>query len=287
MNENIKALREDLRGNLPETQVIEDELRRLAYGTDASFYRLIPQLVLKVRDEVELIQVLKAANRHQVPVTFRAAGTSLSGQAITDSVLVLLSGEGWQDSRISPDGSVISLQPGVIGSQANARLAGFGRKIGPDPASINTAKIGGIAANNASGMCCGTARNSYHTLAGMRLILADGTLLDTNDGASIAAFSQSHRSVLEGVTRLANRVNADPELEALIRHKFRIKNTTGYSLNALVDFDDPLEILQHLMIGSEGTLGFIAEISYHTVPEHPHRPPPWCHFRTWNPPAGR
>ncbi len=53
-----------------------------------------------------------------------------------------------------------------------------------------------------------------------------------------------------------------------IRHKFRMKNTTGYSLNALVDFDDPIDILAHLMIGSEGTLGFISEITYRTVPEY-------------------
>jgi hypothetical protein len=80
--------------------------------------------------------------------------------------------------------------PGIIGAEVNRRLAPLGRKIGPDPASINAAKIGGIAANNSSGMCCGTAQNSYNTLAAIRVLLADGTVLDTGDSSSMAAFDQ-------------------------------------------------------------------------------------------------
>src|SRR6187431_817697 len=91
-------------------------------------------------------------------------------------------------SRSPPTAQSITLQPGVVGAAANRRLAPLGRKIGPDPASIDAAMIGGIAANNASGMCCGTAQNSYHTLAGMRVVLADGTVVDTRDPESRAAF---------------------------------------------------------------------------------------------------
>ena len=131
-------------------------------------------------------------------MTFRAAGTSLSGQAITDSVLIVL-GDGWNGSSISQDGSLIALQPGVIGAEANRRLAPFGRKIGPDPASIGAAMIGGIAANNSSGMCCGTAQNSYKTLVSMRLVLADGTVLDTGSEQSREAFLLSHRPLLEAL----------------------------------------------------------------------------------------
>ena len=131
--------------------------------------------------------------------------------------------------------------------------------------------IGGIAANNASGMCCGTAQNSYHTLAGMRVVLADGTVLDTRDAASRAAFVQQRPELAAGLAELARATREDAALAERIRHKFRMKNTTGYSLNALVDFDDPIDILAHLMIGSEGTLGFISEISYFTVEEHAHK----------------
>lgn len=247
-----------------------DPLHTLAYGTDASLYRLIPQLVVKASDENEVSHILKCCSELKVPVTFRAAGTSLSGQAITDSVL-LMAGEDWDKFRISGDASEITLQPGITGGRANALLAPFGRKIGPDPASLNAAMIGGIAANNASGMCCGTAENSYRTLAGIRVLFTDGTVLDTRDQSSRKSFAASHSSLLIGISALSAEVAANNVLSERIRKKFKIKNTTGYSLNALVDFSDPFDIIEHLIIGSEGTLGFISEITYRTVINQPFR----------------
>ncbi|WP_022964369.1 FAD-binding and (Fe-S)-binding domain-containing protein [Halopseudomonas pelagia] len=255
---------------MPAERLFDDPLSTLAFGTDASFYRLIPKLVARVESETEVIALLRLASRHQVPVTFRAAGTSLSGQAISDSVLIVL-GDHWNAREVLDGGQRIRLQPGVIGAAANALLAPLQRKIGPDPASINAAKIGGIVANNSSGMCCGTAQNSYHTLSGMRMLLADGTLLDTEQPATVSTFRQSHAALLEQLAQLGQQTRANTELAERIRHKYRLKNTTGLSLNALVDFDDPLDILTHLMVGSEGTLGFISSVTYHTVAEHPHK----------------
>ena len=264
----MSTLIADLSKALPARQVVSDDLRRLAYGTDASFYRLTPEVVAIVEHEDEVQAVLQIASAHQRPVTIRAAGTSLSGQAVTDGVLMLI-GEGFATCEIAPDAGSVRLGPGIIGGEVNFRLAPLGRKIGPDPASINACKIGGIAANNASGMCCGTAQNSYRTLRGMRVLLADGSVLDTRDADSVAAFRSSQSALLAQLAQMGEATRGNAALAERIRTKYKIKNTTGYSLNALVDYADPVDILSHLMIGSEGTLGFISSITLDTVAEDP------------------
>ncbi len=257
-----------LSDKIPAERLITDELRTLAFGTDASFYRLIPKLVVKVEDEDEVIFLLKNCKQLGLPVTFRAAGTSLSGQSISDSILAVL-GSNWTNYKISEDLSQITLQPGIIGARANLYLAAYNKKIGPDPASINAAMIGGIAANNSSGMCCGTAQNSYNTLYTIRAVFLDGTVLDTSNEESINNFINSKNELIKKIKDISERIKADKVLYEKIKQKYKMKNTTGYSLNAFVDFENPVDIIQHLMIGSEGTLGFISEITYRTVPEPP------------------
>ena len=204
-------------------------------------------------------------------------------QAITDSVLLKLShtGTAFRRHTVHGDGSRITVEPGLIGGEVNTILARHKvagghpvqYKIGPDPSSIDSCMIGGIVSNNSSGMCCGVSQNTYHTLADMRIVFVDGTVLDTADPASVAAFEASHARLLAGISALASRVQGDAQLSALIRRKFAIKCTTGYSLNALVDFpaDRPVEIVKRLMIGSEGTFGFVSRATYNTVPEWPHK----------------
>ncbi len=268
--EKYRQFYQKIRRTIAAQDIITDPLRTITFGTDASFYRLIPKIVINVQNEKEVQLILREASKLRLPVTFRAAGTSLSGQAITDSILVRL-GQGWRKYRVFANAEKIQLEPGIIGSHANAILAEFDKKIGPDPASIDTAKIGGILANNASGMCCGVEQNSYKTLDSMRLVLADGTAVDTAEDKSRAEFERSHGPLLDQLKQLRARVLADTQLAERIRYKFKIKNTTGYSLNALVDFEDPYDIMIHLMIGSEGTLGFISDVVYRTVIEHRHK----------------
>ena len=267
---NYQLLYQQLIQVVDSKRIYHDPLYTLVFGTDASFYRLIPKIVVKAKNEEEVSFILKESSKLNIPVTFRAAGTSLSGQAISDSVLVI-AGNHWRNFRIDENGLKIKLQPGLTGGKVNSLLAPYGRKIGPDPASINAAMIGGIAANNASGMCCGTAENTYKTVDSMRIILADGSLLDTASTESKEQFRQTHPQLIQEITGMVAEVKANKELSERISRKFKMKNTTGYSLNALVDFDNPFEVIQHLMIGSEGTLGFIAEITYKTVVEHPFR----------------
>jgi len=270
LSDNYRKFYDEAAVFIPEPRRFCDPYRTLAYGTDASFYRLIPKIVVKVETPEEVSTILRIANRLKTPVTFRAAGTSLSGQAVTDSVLLLLAGA-WRNYSIHDNGERITLEPGVIGAHANSYLGQYSRKIGPDPASIDSCMIGGIAANNASGMCCGTAQNSYRTVEGMKLIFYDGAVLDTRDSKSKQLFAESHKALIREIESIRDEISSDATLNRRIREKYRIKNTTGYSLNAFVDYHDPIDIILRLMIGSEGTLAFNAEITYKTVVEHTHK----------------
>ena len=245
-------------------KIFTDKLHTLAYGTDASFYRLIPKIVIKTDNAKEVQDIIELSHSMNLSITFRAAGTSLSGQAISDSILIVTS-RNFSKFKISPDASFISLEPALTGAQVNGLLARYSKKIGPDPASINAAMIGGIAANNASGMCCGISQNSYKTLKSIKLIFADGTKLDSACEISKNEFRKTHGEFLKELKSFSDDTKNNEELRAKIERKFKIKNTCGYSLNALIDFEDEFEVLEHLIIGSEGTLAFIEEITYYTV----------------------
>ncbi|TRX37954.1 FAD-binding oxidoreductase [Flavobacterium sp. ZT3R18] len=245
-------------------RILTNPLQTLAYGTDASFYRLIPKIVILAHNEFEVIEIIKQAKVFDIALTFRAAGTSLSGQAITDSVLVVAT-HGWKRFELLDNNQKIKLEPGIIGAKANNYLAPHGLKIGPDPASIGACMIGGIVANNASGMCCGTAQNSYQTIADIRIVLNDGTILDTANSDSVTAFKNNQKALIQEIESLRDEIKSNDELYKRIQNKFKIKNTTGYSINALVDYEDPIEIIKHLMVGSEGTLAFISNVTFKTV----------------------
>ena len=252
----------------PKDRIYVDDLRRFAWGTDAGFYRMIPQIVIRSENEYQVASILTAASHHGVPVTFRAAGTSLSGQSITDSVLVV-AGKNWEKWSLGENAETITLQPGVIGAKVNEYLKPYGRVFGPDPASIKSCMVGGIVMNNASGMSCGTVANSDRMLLSARIIFADGTVLDTADNDSREAFSKMHPEIIEKIVRLRDEVTGDAELCERIRRKYSIKNVTGLNILPLITFTDPIDIILHLMVGSEGTLAFLSEVTMKTLPQAP------------------
>jgi D-lactate dehydrogenase len=255
---------------LDDRRVLDRYIDRIAHANDASVYRLVPRAVVRPDSVDEVAALFRFSREARVPLTFRAAGTSLSGQAVTDGVLVDVS-KHWGRIEVLDDGARVKVQPGIIGGVVNRHLAPWGAKIGPDPASINACMMGGILANNSSGMCCGVSNNAYHTLDSIVFVLPDGRVVDTAEPGMHERFARESPRLAEGLLNLRERVLADAALRDRIRAKYRMKNTNGYSLNALLDYSRPVEILAHLMIGSEGTLGFIAEAVLRTIPDHPEK----------------
>lgn len=265
MEEKYSRFLEEVGKFVPKNALYTDEIRRFAWGTDAGFYRLVPKIVIRSSNEKEVSKILEAASKFDVPVTFRAAGTSLSGQAVSDSVLIV-AGKNWERYKVSDDASEITLEPGIVGARVNAILKSYGRKFGPDPASIGSCMVGGIVMNNASGMSCGTHANSDKELESVRMVFADGTVLDTGDETSREAFRASHPDFIKGIEELRDGILADKELSERIRYKYSIKNVTGLNIFPFIRFEDPFDIIAHLLVGSEGTLAFMSQITMKTLP---------------------
>jgi len=267
----------ELKQFLPSDRIYTDELRTLGWGTDASFYRQIPKVVIRSDGEEEISKIVKTCQKHKMPYTFRAAGTSLSGQSCTDSVLIV-AGKHWEKYKLGPNQDTIKLQPGIVGGRVNEILKPYGRVFPPDPASIGSAMVGGIVINNASGMNCGVHANSDRMLVSARIILTDGTILDTGDKESREQFARSHPEFLRKIESLRDKVRANEALASRIRTKYSIKNVTGLNLRPLVAYDDPFDIIAHSMVGSEGTLAFLSEVTMKTLHDYPYKASAMVYF---------
>lgn len=255
-----------LKAGMPEKCILSKASDRYGYASDASFYRLIPKVVVQPENEQHIQYIFQIARSAHIPVVFRAAGSSLSGQSITDGILVDIS-RYWRKHAIQDSGRSVRLQPGVIGEIANRYLIPYERRIGPDPASIGTCMIGGIVSNNASGMCCGVHRNSYHTLQDIRFILPNGYLYDSAIQSDKERFLSENQDLVSTLKNVRQSIHRSPELTRMIRENYQRKNTTGYSLNAFVDYHHPFDIFAHLLVGGEGTLAFICEVTLKTIPD--------------------
>lgn len=267
------------------SRVLTSYLHRIAYANDASYFRLVPQAVVQPNSISEIQALFKFTRQNKIPMTFRAAGTSLSGQAVTDGILVDIS-KHWGNYSVEDHGNLIRFQPGIVGGFINNVLKPFGRRIGPDPASIDACMMGGILSNNSSGMCCGVIENSYHTIHSLTIVLPNEFVLNTADPNANQIFENEQPLLAKGLLELKQRIIHSSEkgdkgegLADRIRRRYQMKNTNGYLLNAFLDFDSPLDILTHILIGSEGTLGFIAEAVLHTLPDYPRRYTGQLYFR--------
>ena len=269
---------------IPHSRVHARLIDRIAYANDASYFRLVPQAVVQPNSVGEIQSLFKFTQQNKIPMTFRAAGTSLSGQAVTDGILVDIS-KHWGKYSIEEESKHVRFQPGIVGGFLNNALKPYKRRIGPDPASIDACMMGGILANNSSGMCCGVTENSYRTIHSMTFVLPNGFVLDTARPNADQIFENEQPQIAKGLFELKQRIidstteYKGEKLAEKIHRRYQLKNNNGYLLNAFLDFDSPLDILTHLLIGSEGTLGFIAEAVLHTLPDYTYRYTGQMYFR--------
>ncbi|MFX4292104.1 FAD-binding and (Fe-S)-binding domain-containing protein [Streptomyces bohaiensis] len=264
-----QPLRRDLTDLLGAEQVLWRVTDLVSYASDASPYRFVPRVVVIARHTADVAAVLGYARRHGRDVVFRAGGTSLNGQAQGEDILVDVRRH-WAGATPSADGTRLRVLPGTTVQRANAALARHGRVLGPDPASAIAATLGGVVANNASGMTAGTTRNSYRTATSMTIVLPSGTVVDTAAPDADTALAAAEPDLAAGLLALRQEILADAALTDRIRAKHQLKNTNGYRLDAFLDSDSPAAILRGLMVGSQGTLGFLAEIVMDTLPLHRH-----------------
>lgn len=263
---NTMNIEQELRKILPPERIRTRYIDLVSFGADAGFYFLLPKAVVNPIDEREIVELFHFSHHHNIPLVFRTGGTSLSGQSITDGILVDLS-RYWNKIEVAEEGALVRVQPGITGSMVNAWLRKYRRKIGPDPSSISSAMMGGILSNNSSGMCCGVTLNAYHTTKYIRFILPNGKIFSNEVKEDYRRFELECSSLFAELKSLREEIISSPFLLERIRKKYVTKNTVGYSLNAFVDHEHPLDIIARLLIGAEGTLAFIAEAVMHTVPD--------------------
>jgi D-lactate dehydrogenase len=272
-----QPLRGELETLLGADRVLGRASDIVRYASDASPYRLLPQAVVMAHDAADVAKVLEQGRRSGIPVVFRAGGTSLNGQGQSDGILVDVRRH-FGGVAVEEEGELARVKPGTVLGHANRVLAGHGRKLGPDPASTDIATVGGVIANNSGGMRCGVVHDSYSTVRSLTFVLPSGTTIDTAEPGAAERFAAEEPELAAGLEAIRDEIRADEELSERVRRKFSIKNTTGYRLCAFLDAEEPLEIFRRLLVGSEGTLAFVAEAVFETVPLPARTTTAWVHF---------
>ncbi len=257
-------LKADLIALLGKANVLHRAIDLVRYASDASPYRLVPQVVVLPRTTDDIVKLFRYCRENRRHATFRAAGTSLNGQSQSDDILIDVRRH-WYGAKVEHDGRRVRARPGMILGHVNAMLGRYGRRIGPDPASSHACTIGGVIANNSGGMRCTVRNDAYQTVSAMTFVTPSGAVIDTSAPDAEAAFERAEPDLAIGLLELRGELLADRELTDRVRRKYSIRNTHGYRLCALLDGETPLEIFRRLLVGSEGTLGFVAEAVIDTV----------------------
>jgi D-lactate dehydrogenase len=260
-----EPLRSELESVLGPGRVLPRALDLVRYASDASPYRLIPRAVVMAHDAGDVAAVLAYGRRSGVPVTLRSGGTSLNGQAQGNGVVVDVRRH-FRGFVVEDQGARVRVKPGTVLGHPNRALVRYGRRLGPDPASTDFATVGGVIANNSGGMRCGVVHDSYSTLRSLEFVLPSGTVVNSDAPDAAERFAAVESELAQGLAQIRDEIRADAGLSERIRRKFEIKNTTGYRLCAFLDADEPVEIFRRLLVGSEGTLAFVSEAVFDTVP---------------------
>jgi D-lactate dehydrogenase len=272
-----QPLRGELEALLGADRVLARPGDLIRYASDASPYRRFPRAVVMAKEPGDVAKVLAFGREQDIPVTFRAGGTSLNGQGQTDGILVDVRRH-FGGITVEEDGAAVRVGTGTILGHVNRVLGPLGRRLGPDPASTDVATVGGVVANNSGGMRCGVTKDSYSTLRSLTFVLPSGTRIDTAAPGAAAAFEAAEPELAAGLAAIRDELRADESLTARVRRKFEIKNTTGYRLCAFLDATSPLEIFRRLLVGSEGTLAYIPEVVFETVRQPSMTTTAWVHF---------
>lgn len=246
-------------------QIKSSDLYREVYGRDASYFNIKPQVVVRPHSVEQVVQLIRLLPKHGQHLTFRCGGTSLSGQAVGDGVICDLR-TAWKEMQVREKGAKVWFEPGLTCHQVNKVLAAHQRKLGPDPASHMAAMMGGILANNSSGMQAGTTCNSYRMITSLQFVMANGNRYDSSKVEDRARFEQTERELCHGLLEIRAQINGNDAIRNRIIEKYKIKNVTGYGMNSFLEYDHPMDIFIHLLIGSEGTLAFIASAEQNTLP---------------------
>lgn len=232
------------------------------FSSDAGPYRSIPQIVVSPRNAADLSALMAYCDANNRHMTFRAAGTSLNGQAMSDDILVDVKTH-FTGMEVRNGGTKLWSRPGVILGDAQAVLSRHGFMLGPDPGSTSVCTIGGVLADNSGGMRCSLERDSYHSIEELVFVLPSGTIVDTARGDD--AFRKQEPKLHADLLAFRDRLRANTEMVEFLRTKFSIRNTNGLRIDAFLDEDEPVHILKRLLIGSEGIFGAITESVMRTV----------------------